>query len=106
MIVRGRGIRAGSVFNGNVVNYDFVPTFVDWAGGDPTDLKNIDGVSLASYMAGNPPTDAFLNRNLYFHYPHYRSSMPQSAVVSGTRKLLHFYGALAFLLLDRMSGRR
>ena len=32
-----------------------------------------------------------LNRNLYFHYPHYRSSMPHSAVVSGTRKLLHFY---------------
>ncbi len=91
MIVRGPGIAAGSTFKGNVVNYDFLPTFVDWAGGDPARLKNIDGVSLASYMAGDQPTDAFLNRNLYFHYPHYRSSMPHSAVVSGTRKLLHFY---------------
>ena len=29
--------------------------------------------------------------NLYFHYPHYRETMPHSAVVSGNRKLLHFY---------------
>lgn len=91
MIVRGPGIKAGSVFRGNVVNYDFLPTFVDWAGGDPAALKDIDGVSLASYMAGKQPSDAFLNRNLFFHYPHYRSSMPHSAVVSGTHKLLHFY---------------
>lgn len=91
MIVRGPDIKAGSVFKGNVINYDFLPTFVEWAGGDPTALRNIDGISLASYMAGNSPTDAFLNRNLYFHYPHYRTTMPHSAVVSGSRKLLHFY---------------
>ena len=65
MIVRGPGIKAGSVFEGNVVNYDFLPTFVDWAGGAHTDLKNIDGVSLASYMAGEQPTEAFLKRNLF-----------------------------------------
>jgi arylsulfatase A-like enzyme len=91
MIVKGPGIKPGSLFRGNVVNYDFLPTFVDWAGGDPTALEDIDGVSLASCMAGEPPSDTLLNRNLYFHYPHYRSSMPHSAVVSGTRKLLHFY---------------
>ncbi len=55
MIVKGPGIKAGSVFTGNVVNYDFLPTFVEWAGGDPSMLKNIDGVSLASYMAGESP---------------------------------------------------
>lgn len=91
MIVRGPGIKPRSVFQGNVVNYDFLPTFVDWAGGDPGTLKNIDGISLASYMTGKPPTEAFLQRNLYFHYPHYRSSMPHSAIVSGNHKLLHFY---------------
>jgi arylsulfatase A-like enzyme len=91
MIVRGPGIAAGSAFTGNVVNYDFLPTFVDWAGGDWQQLEGIDGVSLAKYTAGEKPDAAFLNRNLYFHYPHYRSSMPHSAVVSGQRKLLHFY---------------
>ncbi|EMI40768.1 sulfatase [Rhodopirellula sp. SWK7] len=91
MIVKGPEIEMGSVFTGNVVNYDFLPTFVDWAGGDPSELKDIDGVSLAGYMAGEQPGDTFLNRNLYFHYPHYRSGMPHSAVVSGDLKLLHFY---------------
>jgi arylsulfatase A-like enzyme len=91
MIVRGPGIKAGSVFKGNVVNYDFLPTFFDWAGGNPGQLKDIDGVSLAGYLHGKPPTDAFLKRNLYFHYPHYRTTMPHSAVVSGNLKLLHFY---------------
>jgi arylsulfatase A-like enzyme len=91
MIVKGPGIAPGSSFAGNVVNYDFLPTFVEWAGGHPQELKNIDGISLAGYMAGKQPDEAFLNRNLYFHYPHYRESMPHSAVVSGDHKLLHFY---------------
>ena len=91
MIVKGPGIAPGTTFTGNVVNYDFLPTFVDWAGGNSSKLKDVDGVSLAKFMAGAKPDEAFLNRNLYFHYPHYRSSMPHSAVVSGTRKLLHFH---------------
>jgi arylsulfatase A len=91
MIVRGPGIKGGTRFEGNVVNYDLLPTFVEWAGGDPKKLKDIDGVSLASYMAGGKPDEAFLNRNLYFHYPHYRSTMPHTAVVSGSHKVLHFW---------------
>lgn len=91
MIVKGPGIEAGSVFTGNVVNYDFLPTFYDWAGGDPTTLHYIDGVSLADYMAGKKPNNAFLNRHLYFHYPHYRSSVPHSAIISGSSKVIHFY---------------
>ena len=93
MIVRGPGIEAGSVFMGNVVNYDFLPTFVDWAGGDPEELSDIDGVSLAGFMAGAEPDEAFLTRNLYFHYPHYRNSVPHSAMISGAFKLMHFYAS-------------
>lgn len=91
MIAKGPGIKNGTVFRGNVANYDFLPTFFEWAGGDPAALQEIDGVSLAPFMAGNQPDEAFLHRNLYFHYPHYRTTMPHSCVVSGTRKLLHFY---------------
>ncbi len=91
MIARGPGIKPGSVFTANVVNYDLLPTFVDWAGGDPRKLQNIDGVSLADYMAGETCDAAFRNRYLYFHYPHYRTSMPHSAIVSGSHKVLHFY---------------
>jgi len=91
MLVKGPCIAAGSTFTGNVVNYDFLPTFVEWAGGDPSTLQNIDGVSLAKYMAGEKPDETFLNRSIYFHYPHYRTTMPHSAVVSEDFKLLHFY---------------
>ena len=91
MIVKGPGIKPAVTFHGNVVNYDLLPTFFEWAGGDPAQLKGIDGVSLAPFMAGGPPDDAFLNRNLYYHYPHYRNSMPHSAIISGSRKVMHFY---------------
>jgi arylsulfatase A len=104
MVVRGPGIEAGAVFDSNVVNYDFLPTFVEWAGGDPASLKDIDGLSLAGYMRGEEPDDAFRNRFLYFHYPHYRTSMPHSAIVSGTRKVIHFYERPDIPMLFDLSG--
>jgi arylsulfatase A-like enzyme len=91
MIVRGPGIEAGSVFSENVVNYDFLPTFVEWARGDPKSLNDVDGVSLAGFMRGDPPSEDFCSRRLCFHYPHYRTSMPHSAIVSDHRKVIHFY---------------
>ncbi|MEM9015791.1 MAG: sulfatase-like hydrolase/transferase [Verrucomicrobiota bacterium] len=91
MIVKGPRIAAGSSFEANVINYDLLPTFVDWAGGDPKDLDDIDGVSLARYLEGRKPKKKFSSRYLYFHYPHNRTSMPHSAIVSGTSKVMHFY---------------
>jgi arylsulfatase A-like enzyme len=91
MIVKGPTVKPNSVFEGNVANYDFLPTFVEWAGGDPAALKDIDGVSLAGYMSGEEPADGFLNRNLYFHVPHYREEIPHSAIISGQSKVIHFY---------------
>lgn len=90
MIVKGPGIPAGSTFQENVVNYDLLPTFVEWAGGQPCNL-DIDGISLAPYLEGRKPEASFRNRNLYFHYPHNRTSMPHSAMVSGKKKVIHFY---------------
>ncbi len=91
MLVKGPGIKTGSVSNDNVVNYDFLPTFVDWAGGKSSKLKDIDGVSLVDLLNGKEMTDDFKNRYLYFHYPHYRTAMPHSAIVSSTKKVMHFY---------------
>ncbi len=104
MIVKGPGIKAGAVFDGNVVNYDFLPTFVDWAGGDPQALQNIDGVSLAAFLRGATPDEAFLQRYLYFHVPHYRSEVPHSAIVSGDMKLMHFYASPDIPMLFQLSG--
>jgi len=98
MIVTGPDIPAGTVCTANVIHYDFLPTFVEWAGGDPTtELPDIDGVSLASLMRDETPTSDFLNRYLYFHCPHYREEIPASAIISGTDKLMYFYGTSVFM---------
>lgn len=91
MIVKGPNIGEGTVFKGNVINYDFLPTFYEWAGGDPDQLNDIDGISLKDYMEGKKPSKKFLNRSLYFHFPHNRNSLPHSAVISGNYKVMHFY---------------
>ena len=94
MIVTGPGIRAGSDSETYVVNYDFLPTFFEWAGGDPKSLKDIDGKSLAGILRGEKPAADLKNRNLYFHYPHYRESMPMSTMISeGKWKVIYFYEA-------------
>lgn len=104
MIAKGPDIKAGTVFDGNVINYDLLPTFVDWAGGNPAELKKIDGVSLASYMSGSAPNGEFLSRNLFFHYPHYRNSVPHSAIISGTSKVIHFYDRPDLPMLFDLAG--
>jgi arylsulfatase A len=92
MVIAGPGIKAGSVSDVYVVNYDFLPTFYEWAGGEPVELKDIDGKSLAGILRGDKPSKEFLSRNLYFHYPHYRNTMPHSAMISAGRwKIIHFY---------------
>jgi len=91
MVVEGPGVVSNSRTTANVVNYDFLPTFVDWAGGDFAKLQDLDGISLAGLMNGEPQSSEFLNRSLYFHYPHYRTTMPHSSLVKGTHKLVYFY---------------
>ena len=63
------------------------------AGGDPTKLTNVDGASLKGLMEGETPKPEFLNRSLYFHYPHYRSAVPLSVVVKGSQKLVYAWDA-------------
>jgi arylsulfatase A len=93
MIVKGPGIPAGTVSTANVVTYDLLPTFFEWADGDPARLRDVDGVSLKGLLEGKAPTQAFLNRSLYFHYPHYRSAIPLSVVVKGQYKLVYSWDA-------------
>jgi len=91
MVVRGPEIAADSLCTANVVNYDLLPTFMEWAGGDPARLQNIDGVSIAGLMKGDTPTEEFLSRSLYFHYPHWRTSQPHSSIIKGQHKVVYFY---------------
>ncbi|MGB0373100.1 MAG: sulfatase-like hydrolase/transferase [Opitutales bacterium] len=88
LIVSGPSVVEGDRTAFNAVTYDFLPTFLDWAGGNPSTLSNIDGISLKGLLEGESQSDERVNRSLYFHYPHYRNSMPMSAVVQGKWKML------------------
>ena len=91
LIVRGPGISPGSSSAVNVVGYDWLPTFADLAGATAHLPKDVDGVSLKPLLLGQSVSGHFVNRALYFHYPHYRVSPPCSAIIEGEQKLLHFY---------------
>jgi arylsulfatase A-like enzyme len=91
LIVRGPGIPAGSRSDVNVVGYDFLPTFADFAGATSHLSKDVEGVSFKPVLLNQPIPESLANRALYFHYPHYRVSPPCSAIVRGDMKLLHFY---------------
>ncbi len=91
LIVRGPGVPAGSRTAVNTVGYDFLPTIADLAGASDHLPKEVDGTSIKPVLLGQSVPESFVNRALYFHYPHYRVSPPCSAIVMGDIKLLHFY---------------
>lgn len=91
LIVRGPSVPAGSRCNVNVVNYDFLPTFADLAGATGHLSKEVDGTSFKALLFGQPVSESYINRPLFFHYPHYRVAPPASAIIAGQGKLLHYY---------------
>ena len=91
LVIRGPGVPAGSRCAVNVVGYDFLPTFADLTGATQYLPKEVDGVSFKPLLLGQTVPEDFVNRALYFHYPHYRVSPPCSAIIEGDMKLLHFY---------------
>ena len=91
MIVRGPGIKSHSRCDVNVVGYDFLPTFADLAGVSASVPKAVDGVSFKPLLLGQSVPESYVNRQIFFHYPHYRQSAPSSALVVGRMKLMYFY---------------
>lgn len=91
LIVRGPGVPKESRSAVNVVGYDWLPTFADLAGAAAYVPQDVDGVSFKTVLLGQAVAESFVNRPIYFHYPHYRVSPPSSAIIEGERKLLHFY---------------
>ena len=91
MIVSGPHIEHNSRSDLNVIGYDFLPTFVDLAKGQPQNLNAIDGTSFKSILHQKNIDSTFTSRALYFHYPHHRTSAMHSAIIQGNMKLLYFY---------------
>lgn len=92
MIVRGPGIPAGEVLHEPVCGSDLYPTFLEWAGFEGDLPAEVEGASLAPFLAGEAAEVARPRPFLAFHFPHYQGKGgPQSALVQGNWKLLHLY---------------
>lgn len=102
LIVRGPGVQANSWCQTRVVGYDFFPTFCEWAGISAKTLpKGIEGGSLASLLTHEGKDEVKrLREELVFHFPHYQSDAPHSAIIVGDLKLMKFYEDDSIVLFD------
>lgn len=93
-IIRGPGVKPNSCCHVRVVGYDFFPTCCEWTGISPSQLPmGIEGGSIAALLRDGGYGQVTRPREeLVFHFPHYQSDDgPQSAIVLGDFKLMHFY---------------
>ena len=93
-IIRGPGIKAGSICDVPVSGFDLLPSFCELAGISQMVPEDIDGGSFVELLAGKD--DAKVQRpreELIFHFPHYQSKTdgPHSAIIQGRYKLMYFY---------------
>lgn len=109
-LIRLPGVTApGSVCDEPIMTIDYYPTLLELAdaAGDARHNESVDGRSLVSLLR-HPDTS--LNRDLYWHYPHYHAGGdgPYSAVRSGDWRLIEFHesGRLELYNLDSDLGER
>ena len=90
-IVRWPGVtKVNTVCHEPIMTTDYFPTFLKIAGIDNYSASEIDGHSITALLRN---ADASINRNLYWHYPHYHAGGdgPYSAVRSGDYRLIEFH---------------
>ena len=83
-------ITASTVSEALISSVDFLPTFIEIAGGNETP-KNIDGKSFMPVLKDNQVEN---HNNVFWHYPHYHGGsgmIPAGAVRSGNYKLIEWY---------------
>ncbi len=98
-IVSGPGIPEHSQCDQAMMGIDILPTIWEFAGGDPNRLpKDIDGVSIASWLRGKPQRKLERPSPLVVHSPHYivsndlaKNQRPSSALLEGPWKLVAWY---------------
>ena len=87
MVVRGPGIEAGTYSDEPVAGWDFLPTFVDLAGGNEKDLpENLDGGSLKPIFENKGKVQRPVE-GLVFHFPDFQGDAV-SVIRLGKYKLL------------------
>ena len=88
----------GRIIDTPVVGMDFYRTLLDLSEGAEGNYKKTgpwgsDGLSFAPLLWGKKPSKKLVNRDLYWHFPHYgnQGGEPSSLIRSGTWKLIHYW---------------
>lgn len=98
--VRGPGIKAGSYCDVPVVQWDFLQTFYDLAGGQASLPPELDGGSLRDVFAnGNSGKVTRNTEALVFHFP-WHTGVAESAIRVGKYKLRKDLDTLELELFD------
>ncbi len=100
LLVRYPGhVRPGSVSKSLVINADFAPTFLDYAG--VTVPKDMQGRSVRPILAGSEPAD--WRKSIYYHYyefPQPHHVYPHIGVRTQQYKLVYYYTLKEWELFD------
>jgi arylsulfatase A-like enzyme len=91
LLMRWPGVVKPGVSSVPVIGVDFMPTFLDLAGGQMPGGQARDGVSLAKLLQNGQQPE---RKALFWHFPHYNTSYgqtPCSVIRRGQHKLIHFY---------------
>ncbi len=99
LIVRGPGIKAGSLPSQFVANIDLAPTFLDLAGLPVP--ASMQGRSVAPLLHGQPPTgwrNSVYYR--YYHDPGHHNTAAHFGVRTATHKLIYYWKKDAYEMFD------
>lgn len=82
-------IKAGKVNDAMILNVDFAPTFLEYAGLDTP--KEVQGRSIVPLLRGEKPKDWRTSMYYrYYHYPAHHRVQPHYGVRTERYKLIHF----------------
>ncbi|MCP4312823.1 MAG: sulfatase-like hydrolase/transferase [Bacteroidetes bacterium] len=103
-IVKGPGLPGNRQVSYPAISNDLFPTMLSMAGIGPMPEAHMDGISLMPLLTAD--STELVRENLFFHYPHYQSLPPHSAVRSGDWKLIehHEDGNVELFDLDTDPG--
>lgn len=90
-IVRGPGVPENSWSPQRVVGYDLFPTFCSLAGVKASLPNNLEGGDLTKLFKGKNSSVERPQPGLLFHFPHYQTSTPVSALYHDNYKLVRNY---------------
>lgn len=105
-ILRGPDVEPDTWCHVPVVGYDFLPTFVEWAGGELPDppedpARRLEGTSFAPLITNPRVAPKRPTPGLVFHHPQYQSgASPQSSIRMGDHKLILEYEGDRVALYD------